>query len=174
MVMENVGSTVLTASARDQGGGEGEGGIDQLANWGTFEISQSLNFEHVFQRFLIPSEVGKKAGWYLDVLNNMVKKFLTAQIFVFFLFFFLAQMKGRRERERERKRSSFPFLLLSLSPPPDFFFALKSAFFAFIQERGGEKKLHQQPQKLLFLWPLVQFFFHRPLIQANIRETAEL
>ena len=32
---------------------------------------------------------------------------------------------------------------------------------------GGEKKLHQQPQKkkenFLFLWLLVQFFFHRPL-----------
>ena len=45
-----------------------------LAEWEAFWISQSLNFEHVFQGFLRQFEVGKKAGRYLDVFN-MAKKF---------------------------------------------------------------------------------------------------
>ena len=45
-----------------------------LAEWGAFEISQSLNFEHVFQGFLRQFEVGKKAGRYLDVFNNNMAK----------------------------------------------------------------------------------------------------
>ena len=45
-----------------------------LAEWEAFKISQSLNFEHVFQGFLRQFEVGKKAGRYPDVFNNMAKK----------------------------------------------------------------------------------------------------
>ena len=46
-----------------------------LAEWGAFEISQSLNFEHVFQGFLRQFEDGEKTGRYLDVFkNNMAKK----------------------------------------------------------------------------------------------------
>ena len=66
----NVVFTVLTASARGQGGGG-----HLLAEWGAFEIGQLLNFEHVFQGFLRQVEVGKKAGRYLDVFNNMAKTY---------------------------------------------------------------------------------------------------
>ena len=45
-----------------------------LVEWGTFEISQSLNFEHVFQGFLRQFEDGEKAGGYLDVFNNNMAK----------------------------------------------------------------------------------------------------
>ena len=58
--------------ARPGGGG---GGGHLLAEWGAFEISQSLNFEHIFQGFLRQFEVGKKTGQCLDVFNNMAKKF---------------------------------------------------------------------------------------------------
>ena len=37
------------------------GGGHLLAEWGTFKISQSLNFEHVFQGFLRQFEAGKKS-----------------------------------------------------------------------------------------------------------------
>ena len=58
-------------------------GGHRLADWEAFEISQLLNFEQVFRGFLRQFEVGKKAGRYLDVLNNMTKKFfLIEQIFV--------------------------------------------------------------------------------------------
>ena len=33
--------------------------------------------------------------------------------------------------------------------------------------QGAVKKLHQQPQKEFFLWLLVQFFFHCPLINED-------
>ena len=66
----------MTASAHNHG-------TWLLAEWGPFDISQSLNFEQVFQRFLRQLEAGEKVGRYPDVFNmNMARIFLTAQIFV--------------------------------------------------------------------------------------------
>ena len=54
-----------------------------LAEWGAFEISQSLNFKHVFQGFLRQFEVGKKS-WTVSgcVQQHGEKKFLIEQRFV--------------------------------------------------------------------------------------------
>ena len=64
--------------------GKGGGG-HVLAEWGTFEISQSFNFEHVFQGFLRRFEAGeKKKSWTVSrcVRQKGENFFLIGQILV--------------------------------------------------------------------------------------------